>query len=750
MFVPNPHVVATPEDVITRKLNENGDWGLKFKWKNHSNGHGWHVLNTTVPGREVNEEGWDIQWVLAKQVEKMYKEIWPVISRKICTKTALAQALVGDVIDARGQNIGQLERNNNSSRQSALASQTNLQRSQRRRELASREPQIKQDMDLNVEQLLREAGHDGIDLTSNTPPDSPAHYSSPGPISPNGDMGNVNSGPIDLTVDEVIDLTGDIEIIEVWGTNRPPAGDVTMNDSYAGGQHDEDSDRDSLFNGGDENEIEGHGVIDFDQGHLNSLAGEAPAPIPDPYPLTAPRTSNVVLTKRISRPGRKRALDLIDDQPKDKPQHQAKKRRTQPNATSLFTAVRGKTIVRGRDGEVTKFNAVRSAGSNLAAKIALEKSLNLTSTAVTFRTDSNPLATQTPSCPVGYTPITNPDDLEEYEDEEQENVSGAKEEDMQREAVNTLRRERWGIISKPATTTDYIGDFLPDWGSLPAPDPKAPPLFLLRLSKKYTLRLMLKECSKHQWQWYPRIKIPKKEENDDMRPSPSIQQGAGSDVEWMQHKTALLDLAPQYHQVAQGISSKRIYELWLEWSSSKDEAERTYLKSQAMEERSSESGWRLGEEERTGVIPLVADCSRAEELLFTVTDGVNSWRLDKVETSQTRKHVGSWAFLMPWQHHSRVDQSEEISRKLARYLETKNKPTLSLFQFLIVHSSLVDEHNQHPHTLIIFASKSHQMGLLCGIPDEFRIRVRSLVIVHIGRRLTSLDTLEPLEFGEGI
>ncbi|CAG8761752.1 2203_t:CDS:2, partial [Acaulospora colombiana] len=50
------------EDVITTKLNSEGDFGLKFKWKRHLNGRGHHILNTRVPGREVNKEGWDIDW----------------------------------------------------------------------------------------------------------------------------------------------------------------------------------------------------------------------------------------------------------------------------------------------------------------------------------------------------------------------------------------------------------------------------------------------------------------------------------------------------------------------------------------------------------------------------------------------------------------------------------------------------------------------------------------------------------------
>ncbi|CAG8647488.1 1457_t:CDS:2, partial [Acaulospora colombiana] len=621
----------------------------------------------------------------------------------------------------------QLERDKNSSKQSAPTPAS--RRNQRRRELASREPLIKQEMGINVESLLREARGNGIDLTSNTPPDSPGHYSSPGPIPPNDDMENDNSGPIDLTMDEVIDLTGDIEISEDERTSRPPAADVTRNDDHAGGQHDEESDRDSLFNASDGQDNGGRGGIDFDQGHLNSFASEAPAPIPDPYPTTEPPTSNVILTKRISKPGRKRALDMIDGPAKDKPKQQAKKRRIEPNATSLFTAVRGKAIVRGRDGGVTKFNAVTSAGSDLAAKKALEKSLNLSSTTSTFRPDSNTPAIQTPGTSVSYIPVTNADDLEDFEDEEQNNVPDAREEDMQQEAVNALRRERWGMISKPTTTTEIVEEFLPDWGTLPAPDPEAPPLFLLRLSKQHTLRLMLKDWSKHQWQWYPRSKILKKEENDDARsslPNTPTRRGSVSEVEWVQHKMALLDLVPQYHQVAQDISSKRIYSLWLDWSNSKDETERAYLKSQAVEERNSDGGWRLGEEERTGVIPLVADCSRAEELLFTVTDGTNAWRLDKPETSQVRKQVGSWAFLMPWEHHGKGGRSEGLSRRLARYLEVKEK-------FLIVQSPLVDEHNKHPHTLLIFASKSHHMGSLCGIPDEFKIRVKSLVMVHIVR-----------------
>jgi hypothetical protein len=229
-------------------------------------------------------------------------------------------------------------------------------------------------------------------------------------------------------------------------------------------------------------------------------------------------------------------------------------------------------------------------------------------------------------------------------------------------------------MSRYSSAADSTEEFLPSYGKLPAPDPKAPALFLLRLSKSHTLRLMLKEWSKHQWQWYPRNKIFKKEEENayPFVPNESTQQGSISEVYWIQHKMSILDLAPQYHLVAQEISSKRIYDLWLQWSSSRDEVERAHLKSQALQERNSDSGWSIGEDERTGTIPLVADCSRAEELLFTVNDGVNSWRLDEVETSQSRKQVGSWAFLLPWQYRGR-EESNDLYMKLAKYLEKKDK-----------------------------------------------------------------------------
>jgi hypothetical protein len=309
---------------------------------------------------------------------------------------------------------GQLERNKNSSSRSSVptpASHANSRRkaTRRDRDASLREPRVKQEMSIDIEPLLREGGENGIDIDSDTPPDSPTQYSTPALDFPNAVIGNDDSEIIDLTTAQVIDLTEDGEVEGGRRNNQP---------------HNQDSDQDSLFDGPEGHEDESHGGIDFDQDHLNWVTSETPTPPVDALSPIAPSTSNAIIAKRIYKRSRPQALDIVENRPppKDKTLHQAKKRRIEPsNKTSLFTAVRGKVIVKGRDGTTTNFNATTSAGSNLAAKLALEKSLSMSSTTTTPRAESI-FSVQTSNSSVRYAPVTNPDDLEDYEDEEQQDI----------------------------------------------------------------------------------------------------------------------------------------------------------------------------------------------------------------------------------------------------------------------------------------------------------------------------------------
>ena len=277
---------------------------------------------------------------------------------------------------------------------------------------------------------------------------------------------------------------------------------------------------------------------------------------------------------------------------------------------------------------------------------------------------------------------------------------------------------------------------------LAAPSPFSPPLFLLRISKTQTLRLMARNCSIPHAQFFV---VAKEEET---RPE--------SEPIYMQHKQHLLDLLPQYHLLAWQQSLKRRGELKERMDGAlvrKDMEQLQQLEKEYQKEL--DGSWRLGEKEKTKVIPRSANMADAEKVLFMQHCSTSTQALSYHITEPSMRTPGSWAELVLHQHGyvgpSEQDQKDYTS--LAEMLEKEEKVSGFLIiwwpsptydhafdtKFLVVENEVVNKHYGCPHTLVIFASRSRKIGELCGLPEDMMRSRRSLVVVHLGWRLAAME-----------
>lgn len=268
---------------------------------------------------------------------------------------------------------------------------------------------------MDAQETLRRASK-VFDLTSDTPPRSPtpvyeraASMDSPGPISPEPEQAT-EGGAIDLTsADEPIIIDDDSDVLQDSTTANPNAMEM---DRQGGG-----SDRDSLFEGDEEtnrrwefNDIEESERSDiFALSTLQSLPSERPS--------SRLNTSTSNLPPPIFQPpqiksGRKRALDVMEEQESSKSRPPPKKAKSIGIArtNSLFTAVGGKAVVRGREGAYQSFSAINSSGSKLAEKKRI------------FSSHEMPNASSSREVPPPEQPPMLPEELEDYEEDISEEV----------------------------------------------------------------------------------------------------------------------------------------------------------------------------------------------------------------------------------------------------------------------------------------------------------------------------------------
>jgi hypothetical protein len=213
-------------------------------------------------------------------------------------------------------------------------------------------------------------------------------------------------------------------------------------------------------------------------------------------------------------------------------------------------------------------------------------------------------------------------------------------------------------------------------GPLPAaPSLFAPPLFLLRISNTRTLRLMARNCSKPHTQFYTVTPAEKAKRNGDpFREEQELDAGTFR-PKYVRHKEHLLDLMPQYHHLAWVASLARQEALQVKIEAAirrKDVEMFSRLNKELQKEL--ESHWRLGENERTRVLPREASIADAEEVLFNQLCANMAL---KIEDALMRR-PGSWAELVLHQHgHTGPTQKDkEDYVELAEKLERENKVSL--------------------------------------------------------------------------
>jgi hypothetical protein len=230
-----------------------------------------------------------------------------------------------------------------------------------------------------------------------------------------------DSDHIDLTVDEVIDLTTQT-VIDI--SNDDPS-EETQTHKSAGGSGPphpdnevlaprDDSDHDSLFDDPEPEPTRRVRFADNEMEHdLPLVNSEAHSPesraLSSAQPNMKP-TSGRQKTKR----GRKRALDCGTEGETVEPPRKKMASSREIRTPSLLTAVKGKVVEVSGDGKYRPFDARASAGSELAARTALHFNQKGT------RDQQGPKPLQNY---INQPPITtNPDELEDYEDEEEPEI----------------------------------------------------------------------------------------------------------------------------------------------------------------------------------------------------------------------------------------------------------------------------------------------------------------------------------------
>lgn len=232
-----------------------------------------------------------------------------------------------------------------------------------------------------------------------------------------------NTGVIDLTMDETIEIVDDTvicldddEMSEVTGVPRTTSNHAPSIQERGTSLQEVDSDNDSLFNGPDPEEGDEYHNNTGTHWHIApSNLGSNSQGTGNSRPLNINGIFRPASTPLQVKRGRKRALDFDEDPSNTSLEGNSdfpRKKRvgSRPvTVSSLFTAERGRVVERGRDGEYRVFDAHSSAGSALAAKVAQRNEVS----------DTRPQhATVFPSG-TNMNPPTHPDELEDYEDEDQ-------------------------------------------------------------------------------------------------------------------------------------------------------------------------------------------------------------------------------------------------------------------------------------------------------------------------------------------
>ncbi|CCA66467.1 hypothetical protein PIIN_00153 [Serendipita indica DSM 11827] len=675
--------IARLYDVRILKTSINGDWKLQFRSLN---------LNGVTPGSraQYDKDGWETDWTPLSLVNQRHPELWAVLRTKICSEFTLSHAQVGDVIDSSGNNLGSLH--------GPAVENTDPSNTEKRRRTpraahgvsrpASHDLDIKQDDDFDPRAFLYD---NVIDITkTNDIPSAPdeAHFQN------EQTQEEMEPEIIDLTLHDIIDLTIEPSANLAQDTRKQSRRNHQLGEC--------DSDRDSLF--------EQERDLDSDDESLGKGSEEDVCPAPQGFDVPAVPAFLVTQKK-----GRKRALDLVEDDvdsiqiPVQQQPHKKLRLARGVKGSSLFTAVQGKVVVKKRDGRYTRFDAEKSAGSVLAKKKA------------------NTTGEEAVQQNIPQRPLTV-DDLEDYEDEDDAPPSTLD------APTSSKVKSMWDDVSQPSIFSKALPELPKIANRGRIHDPLAPPLFLLRISPESTLRLMMREwsCSLPQWCYISRSRpevIATKEENtshDD------------STYTWVEHDTHLLVVAPQFHHQAWEASSIRQENLITLINKTKDDQKVHKLRQELELERNA--SWIDGELEKADIVPRIADIVDAEHLLFSFSRGSEILHLDKGRCSIEKRLSGGWAELVPYTYKvevpGRLDvlEYEQVSGVLAKRRK-----------FLLLWSPLVDALYKYPHTLVVFSSRSQDMFELLSIPNSFPRGRRSLVIVHIGRKLPFYDTLLELD-----
>ena len=265
---------------------------------------------------------------------------------------------------------------------------------------------------------LAEQENSPIDLTMDdySPPSTSAQDNSNegGPDQPSQVE---DPGHIDLTVDEVIDLTTqttidisnddsseETQMHKSVGEPAPPdPGNEVLTQK-------EDSDHDSLFDDPKPEPTRRVRFADNEMEHdaplVNSEAQSPESRAPPAQPNTGPMSG-----RQKPKRGRKRALDCgTERETVERPRKMVAFSR-EGRTPSLLTAVKGKVVEVSGDGRYRPFDAQASAGSALAART----SRPLNQKGAGDQQGPMPMQIYINQPPI----ITNPDELEDYEDEEE-------------------------------------------------------------------------------------------------------------------------------------------------------------------------------------------------------------------------------------------------------------------------------------------------------------------------------------------
>jgi hypothetical protein len=354
---------------------------------------------------------WNDNWIPVQDEMKF----WTVFRERICSQIDLAHAKVAEVIDSKGFNLGQqhfltvsvcwITHLTTGPIDGVPPAPKKPPRKQKRVRFPVMETEatIKQELDLDTAPIIQRAA-EPVDLTAESPPRSPTPLYEPSAF---GD--GIGSPDIQRTNGEdVIDLTSVDDVIYIEDDAGGPESALGNRGTRESNEPGEESDRESLFGGNEEPEFrrEFNEMDDADIFTYQSQPSVRSAPISvrsDSLSQTSPRSTPFPQIKS----GRKRALDIMEelDSTATRPPPKKAKSVGLSRTNSLFTAVGGQAVVRGRNGAYQAFSAVNSSGSKLA-----ERQRNRTSNDITLK----PAGSKDVISP--GIPVVIPEDLEDYEE----------------------------------------------------------------------------------------------------------------------------------------------------------------------------------------------------------------------------------------------------------------------------------------------------------------------------------------------